>query len=828
MNSIFQDITFAIRSMRKSPGFTIVAVLTLALGIGANAAIFSLINAVLLRPLPFANADKIASISESAVALGFPQIPFSPADLHEFMARQRSFETIAGYTNVHFELSGDGGAGERIVVTRSSATLLPLLGAQPMLGRNFAAEEDAPGHAVAILSYGLWQRRYASDPKITGKTIELDREPYLVIGVMPRDFVFPMHGPLTNDHPADLFVPLAFTPAELQAWGKFYNCSVLGRLKPGVTMESAGAEAEGVIRQIVKLYPQSMLEAFHDVHVGAIVHPLQQDVVGLVRAPLLVLLVAVGLVLLIACANVANLLLARATSRHKEIAIRAALGAGRWRLIRQLLSENILLGLISGGVGVLIAYWGVALLVSLSPIDLPRVREIGIDGRVLAFTFGLSFLTAIVFGLIPGVEASRTLPQEALKEGARGASASRAKKRLQGALIVAQMALSVMLLAAAGLVMRSFVGMLRADPGFQPEHVLAVGVPLPLRAYPHASQVRGFFEEMIRRSAALPQVQSAGASTDLPLDAIEHDAIIIEGRDTATQGQPPSCVQSWILGDYFRTMGITLLEGRGFTPEDIQGRQNVAIISAAAAKQWWPGQDPLGKRFKVGVPEWPWMTVVGVVDDVKDTSLSNPANPHTYTPYLQVENSWVESPLFGEARKLNLAVRTKGDPEAVTSSVRKIISDLDPAIAITKIHTMTADVQESVAPQRFILFLLGMFAGLAVFLAAVGVYGVLSYSVAQRTHEIGVRIALGAPNNSVLALVLVEGMRLTVAGALIGVVAALAVTRLMAGLLYGVTAHDPLTFIGVTVVMCGVALLACYIPARRAMRVDPMVALRYE
>jgi putative ABC transport system permease protein len=385
-----------------------------------------------------------------------------------------------------------------------------------------------------------------------------------------------------------------------------------------------------------------------------------------------------------------------------------------------------------------------------------------------------------------------------------------------------------MLLAAAGLVMRSFVGMLRADPGFQPEHVLAVGVPLPLRAYPHASEVRGFFEEMIRRSAALPRVQSAGASTDLPLDAIEHDAIIIEGRDTATQGQPPSCVQSWILGDYFRTMGITLLEGRAFTPEDIQGRQNVAIISAAAAKQWWPGRDPLGKRFKVGAPEWPWMTVVGVVDDVKDTSLSNPANPHAYTPYLQVENSWLESPLFSEARKLNLAVRTQGDPAAATSSVRKIISDLDPAIAVTKIHTMTADVQESVAPQRFILFLLGIFAGLAVFLAAVGVYGVLSYSVAQRTHEIGVRIALGAPNNSVLALVLMEGMRLTALGALIGVVAALAVTRLMAGLLYGVTAHDPLTFIGVTVVMCGVALLACYIPARRAMRVDPMVALRYE
>ena len=828
MNSIFQDLAFAIRSLRKSPGFTVVAVLTLALGIGANAAIFSLINAVLLRPLPFANADRIASISESATGLGFPQIPFSPPDLHEFMLRQRSFELVAAYENDHRELSGDGGAGERIVDTRSSAALFPLLGVQPVIGRAFTPEEDAPGHAVAILSSCLWQRRYASDSKIIGKTIYLDREAYEVIGVMPRDFVFPMHGPMTNDHPADLWVPLALTPDELQSWAKFYNFTVLGRLKPGVTIANAAAEANIVVAQIVEMYPHSLVQAFHGVHVGAVVNPFQRDVVGLVRAPLLVLLVAVGLVLLIACANVANLLLARATARHKEIAIRAALGAGRWRLIRQLLSENILLGLIAGGIGILIAYWGVALLLSLSPIDLPRVREIGIDGRVLAFTFGLSFLTALIFGLIPGIEASRTDPQEALKEGTRGASPSGSKKRLQGALIVAQTALSVMLLAAAGLVMRSFVGMLKSDPGFAPQHILAVGVPLPLRAYPHAADTRRFFEEMLRRAVALPQAESAGASTDLPLDAIEHDAVIIEGRDTAAHGQPSSCVQSWILGDYLRTMGITILKGRGFTPEDILGRQDVVIVSAAAAKEWWPGEDPVGKRLKIGSPDWPWLTVVGVANDVKDSSLQNPAKPHTYTPYLQVQDSWIESPLFSEARKLNLVVRTQGDPAATTAAVRKIVSDLDPAIAVTKIHTMNADVSESVAPQRFILFLLGIFAGLALFLAAVGVYGVLSYSVAQRTHEIGVRIALGAPNKSVLALVLVEGMRLTVVGALIGVVAALAVTRLMAGLLYGVTAHDPLTFISVTVVMCIVALAACYIPARRAMRVDPMVALRYE
>lgn len=828
MNALIQDIRYAARSLRKSPGFTVVAILTLALGIGANTAIFSLVNAVLLRPLPFPNADRIASISESAVGLGFPQIPFSPSDFHEFAARQTSFQTIAAYSNTHYELSGEGGVGERITATRSSATLLPLLGAQPLLGRTFTAQEDSPGHSVVILSYGLWNRRYAADPHIIGKTIDLDREPYEVVGVMPRQFVFPMHGPMTNDAPADLWIPLALTPYELQSWGKYFNFSVLGRLKPGVAMESAAAEANAIATEIVKLYPQSLVQAFHGVHIGAVVHPFQSDVVGLVRAPLLVLLVAVGLVLLIACANVANLLLARGTSRQKEMAVRAALGASRWRLIRQSLSESALLGLISGGIGVLVAYWGVALLLSLSPIDLPRIQEIGIDARVLIFALALSLLTAIVFGLIPGVEASGTDPQEALKDTARGASASRVKRRLQGALIIAQTALSVMLLAAAGLVMRSFVRMLKSDPGFRPEHTLAVGVPIPLHAYPHAADIHGFFEEMLRRASLLPTVESVGASSDLPLDANERDAVVLEGRDSASSSLPPSCVQSWILGDYLRTMGITLLEGREFTPEDIFGRQQVAIVSAAAAKEWWPGQDPLGKRLKIGAPEFPWLTVVGVVNDVKESSLQNPALPHTYTPYFQVPDASLENPLFGQSRRLNLAVRTSGDPAAETSAVGAVIMGLDPSIAITKVHTMNADIQKSVAPQRFILFLLGIFAALALFLAAVGVYGVLSYSVAQRTHEIGVRIALGASNKTVLTLVLTEGMRLTIAGATVGVAGALALTRLMAGLLFGVTPHDPVTFIGVTVVMCGVALIACYIPARRAMRVDPMVALRYE
>jgi putative ABC transport system permease protein len=821
MGTLWQDMRYGIRMLAKNPGFTAVAVLTLALAIGANTAIFSVVNAVLLRPLPFAHADRIVSIYETLPSFTF-NLPMNAPDFHAFSDRQRSFETLAIYSDRHYDLSG-GGTPERIQGARASATLFPLLGVSPMLGRTYTADEDQPGHAVVVLSYGLWRRRYGKDPGIVGRSISLDRQPYTVIGVMPKDFEFPLRGSEWNHDPADLWVPMAFTPYEMQAWGNMYNHDVLALLKPGVMIAQARNDAAATIAEVEKLYPPDQLYG-NGQHIGAVVFPFHQEVVGEIRTPLLVLLVAVGLVLLIACVNIANLILARASVRQKEVAIRAALGAGRGRLMRQMLSESLLLGIVSGAAGLFVAYWAKDVLVSLAPAALPRVHEAAIDARVLAFSILISLLTAIVFGIIPGIEASRTDPHEALKEGGRGTTPARARRTIQRALIVSQTALAVMLLIGAGLLLRSFARLLRTDPGFRPQHALAMTVSLPLRAYSHAGEIRNFYQELLRRTAALPEVMSVGASTDLPLDAQEHEGIEIEGRD-ASASALPDVTQSWIVGDYFAAMGITLKRGRAFTPADRLGASDVVIISESAARTYWPNQDPLGKRMRVFGQ---WSTVVGIVNDVKDSSIQKQAAPHSYTPYLAVPDRLLERPAYDELRTLHLAARTQGDPSAAASAVRGEIASLDPELAVADVKTMDADIQKSLAPQRFNLFLLGLFAALAIFLAAVGVYGVLSYSVTQRTHEIGVRMALGAQPAWVLAMTIREGMKSTLAGAAIGLLAALALTRLMASLLYGVTPHDPVTFLGVTLLMCGVALAACYIPARRAMRVDPMVALRYE
>ncbi len=821
METLWQDVRYGIRMLAKSPGFTAVAVLTLALSIGANTAFFSVVNAVLLRPLPFGHADRIVSIYETLPSFSF-NLPMNAPDFHAFSDRQRSFEMLAIYSDRHCDLSG-AGTPERIQGARASATLFPLLGVSPILGRTYTADEDQPGHAVVVLSYGLWRRRYGKDPNIVGRSISLDRQPYTVIGVMPKDFQFPLRGSTWNHDPADLWVPMAFTPYEMQAWGNMYNHDVLGRLKPGVMVAQARNDAAATIAEVEKLYPPDQAYG-NGRHIGSVVFPFHQEVVGEIRTPLLVLLVAVGLVLLIACVNTANLILARASVRQKEVAIRAALGAGRGRLIRQMLSESLLLGIVSGAAGLFIAYWGKDVLVSLAPAELPRIHEVVIDGRVLAFSILLSLLTAIVFGIIPGIEASRTDPHEALKEGGRGTTPARARRSIQRALIVSQTALAVMLLIGAGLLLRSFARLLRTDPGFRPQHVLTMTIPLPLRAYSRADEIRNFYQELLRRAAALPGVMSVGASTDLPLDAQEHEGVEIEGRDVASSPLP-NVTQSWIVGDYFAAMGITLKRGRAFTPEDRLGAPEVAIISESAARTYWPNADPLGKRMRIFGG---WRKVVGIVNDVKDSSIQSQAAPHSYTPYFAVSDGLLEMPTFDELRTLHLAARTQGDPSTVASAVRGEIASLDPELAVADVKTMDAEIHQSLAPQRFNLFLLGLFAALAIFLAAVGVYGVLSYSVTQRTHEIGVRMALGAQPAWVLAMTLREGMKWTLAGAAIGLVAALALTRLMASLLYGVTPHDPLTFLGVTLLMCGVAFAACYIPARRAMRVDPMVALRYE
>jgi len=828
MNSLLQDIRYGLRLLAKSPGFTAIAIATLALGIGANTAIFSVVNAVLLRPLPFAHSERLVSIFTQLPNFA-EDLPINAPNYEAFVERQRSFETMAIYSNEYYDVSGLEGDPERVEGARASATLFPLLGVERALGRTFTQDEDQPAHNVVILSSGLWKRRYGADPNILGRSISLDRVPYTVIGVMPADFQFPMKGSRReaigwNSDPAELWVPMAFTPYEMQNWGGNFNHSVLARLKPGVTLAQAQSDADSTFAEVKKLYPPD-ITSLQNTRVKAVIVPFRQVVTGEVRTPLLVLLVAVGVVLLIACANVANLLLARATGRQREVAVRAALGAGRWRLVRQMLSESLLLGLVSGAGALAIGYWGIGVLLSLAPEKLPRMQEIQMDGRVLAFAFLLSIATAVLFGIIPALEASNVDPHESLKEGGRGMGPSRGRRRLQNALIVSQTALAVILLISAGLLVRSFARLLQTDSGFRQEHVLTMTVPLPLRAYSHANDIRNFFEELQRRTSSLPGASAVGFSTDLPLNVQERDSAKIEGREESG-GNLPDVAQSWVMGDYFGAMGITLKRGRTFRPDERVGKPGVVIVSETAARVYWPNQDPIGKRIKTFPDQW--YTVIGVAADVKDTAMQNPAGPHTYIPYLQVTDEWLERPTFGEIRTLFLAIRTPGDPSAIASAARGVVASLDPQLAVADVKTMESNVRESLAPQRFDLLLLGVFAGLAVFLAAVGVYGVLSYSVTQRTQEIGIRMALGARRGTVLATTIAEGMKLTVAGAAIGLAGAFVATRLMASLLYGVTAHDPLTYIGVVAMMCLVSLAACYVPARRATNIDPMVALRYE
>ena len=821
VETLWQDLHYGVRMLRTSPGFSIVAILTLALGIGANAAIFSVVNGVLLRPLPFPRADQIVLIYECLPGFGINS-PFNAPDFRAFSERQRAFESLAMYSNQRYELSGSG-EPERIEAARTSAALFPLLGIEPILGRTFASDEDQPGHSVLVLSYGLWQRRYGADPNILGRTILLDRQPYTVIGIMPRGFQFPIRGERWNGAPAELWVPLSFTAPELQAWGMEYNHTLLGRLKRGVTLAQAQRDAARVIAEVEELYPAQVVAYFRGLHLDAKVLPYGREIVGSVRTSLLVLLVAAGLVLLIACANVANLVLARACGRQKEMAIRAALGAARSRLLQQMLLESLLLGIIAGTVGLFIGQTGTRLLISLSPAEIPRMQGIGMDGPVLIFTLGLSLLTVVFFGLRPAIEASRTHPNQALKETGRGTTQGRARRSVQRILIVSQTALAVILLTGAGLLLRSFAKLLETDPGFHPQRALAMSIPVPLRAYSHAHDIRDFYQEVLRRTAALPGVTSVGASTDLPLRAREHDGVVqVEGRELSS---PIETAHSWILGDYFAAMGITLKRGRMFTPEDRLGAPEVVIISETAARTYLPGEDPIGRRLLFGGT---WHTIIGVASDVKDSAIEKPADPHNYTPYLAMSDGALADPTFDGLRTLHLAVRARSDPSSVLSEVRREIASLDPQLAVADAKTMDAEIQESLAPQRFNLFLIGLFAILAVFLASVGVYGVLSQSVAQRTHEFGVRIVLGAQAQDVVRITVREGMKLAFLGAAIGSLGAFSLTRLMASLLYGVSAHDPITFIGVVITMCGVAFLACYVPARRAMRVDPIVALRYE
>lgn len=826
MDTLLQDIRYGLRVLRKDPVFAAAALLTIALGIGANTAIFSIVNAVLIRPLPYPAADRLVYVNEAFPEAGFPVMPFSAPDFKIFADGLTGCDAVAAFQNGRYDLSG-GGAPERVTGARVSPAIFELLGARAARGRTFRPDENVPGSGVVVISHGLWQRRFGGDPGIVGRTVRLDRQAVEVVGVMPPEFRFPLPGLPSNNEPAELWVPVAFTPFELEAQGSMYNNSVIARLKAGVTLAQGRAEAEALARRIEDGYAPALKTALGGARLQIAVTPLQEAMVGDVRTPLLVLLGAVGLVLLIGCANVANLLLARAAARRKEMAIRGALGARPARLLRQVLTEGLVLALLGGALGTLLAAWAIDALLALVPVNLPHAGAIGLDGTVLAYTLLASLATAVLFGLAPGLAVAHTRLRESLQESGRGGGISRGRRRLQAAFVVVQFALALVLLVGAGLLLRSFIGLMNTDPGFHNGGALTFSVTLPSGTYARADQLRAFYSQAVERLGALPGVRRAAAGTAVPLGAHEIRALQVEGLTAGSGDAPPSVAHVWVQGDYLGALGIPLKRGRAFTAADRQGQLPVALVSETMARLFWPGQDAIGRRFR-----WysgaPWMTVVGVVGDVKDTAMDKPSLPRSYSPYEQEADEALEVPVGDMYRALLFVVDTERDPAALMGEIRAAFAGVDRELALANVGFMDDRVDEAVAPQRFAMSLLALFAGLALVLAGVGIYGVMAYSVTQRTQEIGVRMALGARQSRILRQILGEAGLLVAVGAGLGLVGALAAGRVLASLLYGVGSTDPVTFAGVLALLAAVALLAGSIPAWRASRVAPLEALRYE
>jgi len=805
METLVQDLRFSLRMLLKNPGFTAVAAITLALGIGANTAIFSVVNAVLLRPLPYRDPSRLVLMNESSKQL--PDMSVSYPNYLDWRDRSRSFERIAAVQPAQYTLSGVD-RPERLGGWNVTADFFPTLGIAPLVGRDLTAQDDRPGAPpVALLTYGLWQRRFGGDPSVVGRALTLSGRSVAVIGVLPRQFRF-YYGD------ADLFLPLGLDADRLKDRDEHPGIYVVARLRPGATAQTAFADMDAIARGLEKEHPES--NSGNRVAVKL----LQDDVVSILRPVLVVLAGAVGFVLLIACANVANLLLARASTREKEIAIRRALGASRRRVLLQVMTESALLSLFGGGLGLLLAAWLSDVLLSLLPAGLPRMDEVRLDATVLGFTLVLSLLTGLVFGIAPAWQASRSDVLEPLKETARGSSSGRGQQRFRSVLVVSEVALALVLLAGAGLMARSFERLQEVRPGFRPGNVLSVQLVLPELKYKTKDEITSFADQMVARVEALPGVEAAGTVNPLPLtqEGWQTD-YQIEGRPVPARGEAPNSDYHVVSGAYFKAMGIPLVRGRLFDDSDREGTTPVVLVNETLARRYWPDGDAVGKRMRTGSVDQPgpWLTVVGVVGDVRQYGLDQEQKTQYYRPERQLA-----------LHPMSLVLRAQGDPEALSAALRRAVQSIDPDQPIYNIRSMDSLLATTLAPRRVSLLLLATFAVTALLLAGVGIYGVLAYSVTRRTHEIGIRMALGARRADVLVMVLRQGLRLVLAGAALGVAAAFGLTRLMSSLLFGVSPTDPATLGAVCVVLVGVALLACLVPARRASGVDPMIALRCE
>jgi putative ABC transport system permease protein len=809
METLLKDLRFGIRMMARSPGFTLVALITIALGIGANTAIFSVVNAVLLRPLPYERSDRLVVLWERQEQI--PQESPSLPDFNDWCERSHSFEQAALARRDNVNLTG-AGEPERLIARQITANFFSTLGVQPQTGRTFSEEEEKTKAPVVLISDSLWKRQFGSDPSLIGKLITLYDTSFTVVGILPKNFQFYT--------PADVFLPISFMPDRLkEAREEHGGTIVVARLKPGAGRAEAQADMDNVAEALEQQYPKT------NKSVRVTVASIYEDMVGDVRPSLLVLLGAVGFVLLIACANVANLLLARAAARQKEIAIRTALGASRLRVVRQLLTESIVLSIAGGAIGLLLAMWGADLLLAAIPNNIPWVKEIALDRQVLGFTLAASLATGVVFGLAPALQASRPDLNETLKEGGRGSTSGR--QRARAVLVVSEVALALVLFIGATLMLQTFSRLRNIDAGFNPKNVLMMTFSLSPSRYSDSARARDFYRQLDQRVNSLPGVEAAAFTHAVPLEGATVTAVLLDGESFTNYGDQRLTVQSLVGVNFFRAMGIPLLRGRTFSEQETEKTPLTAVIDDNMARELFPDKDPLGQHLLLNEGDIRF-EIVGVVPHIKhlswDADAQSKVRFQMYSNYNQVPDRF-----FAQATQtLSLVMRTTTDPMSLVPAVRKQVQEVDKDQPIYNVKLMEESIAGSMSQRRFVMSLLAVFAGVALVLAAIGIYGLMSYSVTQRSHEIGIRMALGARGRDVLTLVVANGLKLVIAGVAIGLVASFMLTRLLSGLLFGVSATDPLTFVLTSLALTGVALGACFLPARRATKVDPLTALRYE